>query len=311
MKISASLFLLLTSMFWQPAFAEESTAIKILQQDRGRDYGLMVGELIHHHYIISTDSDYTLTTASLPIEGELNYWLDLHSVELKSTEKQNRTIYRLSLVYQSFYAPLDVRVLTIPAITLDFITSQEQRVSLTLDEWAFTMSPIKEITPSGVGNGDGVDHFMKPSIQPHRLKLKPIETRLIILSSLLLLCLLFYVALSGWLPRLNRSPFLQAKRQIKALSKQDLKQTEHYQACLQALHQAINQRAGQTIFFSRLDTFLNTHPAFQTLDKPLRNFFTLSEASFFFAAPPEPSYIKDCIRLCHQLADADKVSLKS
>jgi len=310
-KISIYPFLMVLALLWQPAFAADESTTEVLQQDRGRDYGLMVGELIQHHYIIAVDSDYTLTPSSLPAEGELSYWLDLNVVDFSSTVKGNKTLYRLNLSYQTFYAPLDVRALTIPAIELDFADTEKNRVSLTLDDWTFTMSPIKEITPSGVGNDTGIERFMKASIKPRLIRLQQIEDRLVFITILVLLSLLSYIVVSGWIPSLNRSPFIQARQRIKQLRHNDLNQNKHYQACLQALHQAINQRAGQTIFMGRLDYFLDTHSAFSALEKPLREFFAHSQDSFFFDEPPKPSYIADCIRLCSQLADVDKVSMKS
>lgn len=304
-------FLMVIALLWQPVFAADELTTEVLQQDRGRDYGLMVGELIHHHYIIAVDSDYTLTPSSLPAEGELSYWLDLNAVNFSSTEKGNKTLYRLNLSYQTFYAPLDVRALTIPAIELDFANTEKNRVSLTLDDWTFTMSPIKEITPSGVGNDTGIESFMKASIKPRLIRLQQIEDRLVFITILVIICVLSYIAVSGWIPHLNRSPFIQARQRIKQLRHHDLNQQEYYQVCLQAMHQAINQRAGQTIFMGRLDYFLDTHPAFSTLEKPLREFFTHSQESFFFDQPPKPSYIPDCIKLCSQLADVDKVSTTS
>jgi mxaA protein len=302
------MLLLLNSAFLQAA----DTPGRVLQLDQGRSYGLVVGDLIQHHYVVEVDDAYALTQSSLPVAGELSYWLELRDVQFSSTQRGDKNLYRLDLTYQTFYAPLDVRMLEIPAIQLDFSNEEKNKFSITLDKWSFTMSPIKEINPGGVGNENDASSFMKKAVAPRAIPLRPAFDDMLLYGALLLLTSVILLTISGWLPSLNRSPFIRAQKKIRQRRKAsngDALQTS--QACLQAVHEAINQRAGQTVFASQLDLFLYQQPQFASLRKPLTQFFQQSQDCFFLDKPVSPDIIDDCVKLCGQLANADKVSTKS
>jgi mxaA protein len=305
---------LLTSMllFWLliPAIirADEATIpVRILQQDQGRDYGVMVGDLIQHRYLIEADKPYAIIQSSLPQPGDLDYWLTLRDTSLVTRESGNKTRYLLELTYQTFYAPLDVRALTIPAIQLDFSASQ-QRFALRLPDWQFTMSPIKEITPRGVGNENEVAAFMKPAIAPKPYSLAETNQKLLILgvsTGLLLLALLW---INGLLPRLGQSPFAHAAKEIRRIKRNGVNTGDDYLACIQAVHQAINHRAGGVVFGDQLDRFLEQFPQFSGLKAELLRFFAQSRDAFFMNKQPDHAVLNECLRLCRQMAASDKVN---
>jgi mxaA protein len=288
--------------------ADDNTApVKILQQDQGRSYGVMVGDRIQHRYLLEVQSSYTLIPSSLPQAGALSYWLELNEVDISTKESADKTLYLIELNYQTFYAPLDVRSLNIPAIPLDF-SADQLRYQVRLPDWGFTMSPIKEIVPSGVGNGNDVAAFMKPAIAPRMFSLAETNVRLLYLAIAAFFTLLALLWLSGFMPTLGRSPFVTAAREIRRIKRGGIVSTDDYLACLQVVHKAINHRSDTTVFSDQLEHFLDKHPQFKSLKAELAKFFACSRDAFFMDKRPDHSVITDCLLLCRQMAAADKVS---
>ena len=280
---------------------------QLIKMDQGRSYGLVVGDIIEHQYLIAIDTAYSLSPSSLPVEGESTYWLDLNSVDMTSDQRGTKKLYHLTLRYQTFYAPLDVRKLLIPEQQLVFTDNSNQRFEISLPEWYFTMSPIKEVVSSGVGNDDGSDGFMKPDIAPRTHSLSRYQSPIIIYASLSVIALLIWAALAGLLPKLSTSPFHKAKRQIKRIKRQKNITSEQVQQGMQAMHDALNARAKQTLFASQIDDFIHRHPQFNKSRGQIEDFFQQSRSVFFFDKEAKPTILMDCIRLCDRLAAADKV----
>jgi len=280
---------------------------RILQMDQGRNYGVMVGDIIHHRYLIEVKAPFSLIQSSLPQAGEIKYWLELRDVSVSTRESDDTIRYLIDLQYQTFYAPLDVRPRNIPAIALDF-SADDQRFQLRLPDWDFTMSPIKEITPSGVGNNNDVAAFMKAAIAPGTFSLNQLEQRSALLAAAVVLVLFALLWLNGLLPKLGQSPFTHAAREIRRRKRGGLKTTDDYLACLQAVHQAVNQRARTTVFADQLDDFLAKHPQFRGLSEELSHFFYQSRNVFFMNKQPDQSLIQYGLNLCQQMAAADKVN---
>ena len=76
---------------------------------------------------------------------------------------------------------------------------------------------------------------------------------------------------------------------------------------MQAMHDALNARAKQTLFASQIDDFIHRHPQFNKSRGQIEDFFQQSRSVFFFDKEAKPTILMDCIRLCDRLAAADKV----
>ncbi len=77
-KMDKANFVVLTLMlllFTSPINANQIRS-GVVEQSLGRDFGILVGDIIEHYYVVQVPADYTLTPASLPPNGELNYWLE-------------------------------------------------------------------------------------------------------------------------------------------------------------------------------------------------------------------------------------------
>ena len=108
-----------------------------------RPFGYFIGDAINREVMLRVGPGDALDTASLPRPGPLNYWLELSSVDLSSSTEGDDTLYRLSLTYQTFYAPLDTRRLTIPPFKLKLIGATDAEI--TVPEFGFVMSPIRQL----------------------------------------------------------------------------------------------------------------------------------------------------------------------
>lgn len=279
----------------------------VLFHDLGRSFGITVGDKLTHHYVIKCDADSGLIESSLPVTGELNYWLSLVKVDVEHIGDEDHCLYNLELVYQTFYAPLDVRALQIPAFNLQFEDLQQQKTTVEIPEWIFTMSPIKQIQPSGVGGEHAATDFMQKNIVPSRVSTIKDKQLQIISLCFLVISILVFSWLSGWFNLGQGSPFIKAKKRIKnQLSNMEVNQAV-LQQCLLFIHEAFNQRAGYTLFASNLDGFFEQQPQFESLRAEVDAFYRQSQATFFFDEQLNVEIINKAQQLCQRLAMADKV----
>ena len=265
----------------------------------GRDFGILVGDIISHQYTIITPKSFSLTSSSLPSEGKLSYWLVLNKVSNSVSSNGETNRYTLSFDYQTFYAPLDVHHLVIPAIELSF--SNNKKIStLTIPPWSFISSPLKELTPSG---GDTSD-FMQADITPQKIDLASKRHFIYLLVALFTLLFLFWLYLAGHITLWSISPFHLARHQINQLNKQSSNASV---AAIQAVHCAFNSRAGHIVFTHQLDLFLEQQAQFDVLSIEINDFFQFSDQIIFMGHQADESLYAYLIKLCRQLALADKV----
>ncbi len=119
-----------------------------------RPFGYFIGDAIHREVVLRLAPGDVLDTASLPRPGPLNYWLELSKADLSTGSEGEDTLYRLSLVYQTFYAPLDTRALVIPAFKLKVTGAQDSEVNV--PAFSFLMSPIRQLFTDKGQSSDSV-----------------------------------------------------------------------------------------------------------------------------------------------------------
>ncbi len=85
-----------------------------------RTFGYFLGDTLTRTAEIQASSDEVLATASLPDPGALNHWLELRRVDTRAATNAAGVLHTVTLEYQLFYAALDTRPLTIPAVQLFF-----------------------------------------------------------------------------------------------------------------------------------------------------------------------------------------------
>ena len=125
-----------------------------------RPFGYVNGDEIPQRIVIETRSGISLQTGSLPAKGQINRWLNLNQV----TVKQSGQRYEIDLRYQVFYAPLEVKSLTLPGFTLQ-LSQGEKSISQNVPAWTFTLSPLRELVVRQTEQGE----YMRPDSPPSLL----------------------------------------------------------------------------------------------------------------------------------------------
>ncbi|MDO8825056.1 hypothetical protein [Methylophaga sp.] len=301
--------MLLLVVFASPISADQSR-IGIVEQSLGRDFGIVVGDIIDHYYVIQVPANYNLTPASLPPNGDLDYWLELLNSDYELIAENNQLRrYRLHFTFQTFYAPLDVRALTIPPLAVRF-TADDNAHQITIPAWGFTMSPIKEIVPRGVASDSTQKAFMKADLRPTTISTAGLKQQIWILAFSVIVLSILWLSLNGYLFSFTRSPFQQAYHEVKKLRKYHADESAFSQA-LQAVHRAFNRRAKQALFAHQIDEFVVKHPELEAYREKIDDFYQLSaEALYSDQKKGEPADFDQLLRLCKQLAGAEKLALK-
>lgn len=115
----------------KPLAEMENITLKI---NKIRNYAVHTGDVVELSYQIRSSVDNRIIESSLPVKGSINYWLDFIHYEIEENISNGHALYNVKLVYQIFYAPLDIHKLSIPTLKLQF-TSKEGVVEKILPEW--------------------------------------------------------------------------------------------------------------------------------------------------------------------------------
>jgi len=242
-----------------------------------RPFGYLIGDLIHHEIALQTRKPYTLQKSSVPSAGNLNYWLELRSVALEEREGQTVNRYRILLTYQTFYAPVDVKALSIPAFQL-VLSGPDRDLNLPIPAWEFTMSALRELEL----RIEGEREYMRPDAKPRPLDLDVHQNRLSLFIAASVVTLLYTLWRYGQWPGRRRKPFARAARELRGLRGKAVDLTS-YQQALRRVHHAFNQTAGAPVFAHDVERFLREHPTFLPLKAEIRAFFDSSQRIFFGA----------------------------
>lgn len=288
--------------------ASASADIKIIKYSLGRDFGVVVGDQIEHRYIIEVPAEFELSPDSLPSKGNLNYWLKLLSVNAKEIETKNGLKkYQLDSVFQTFYAPLDVRVLSTPEMDITFHAGDKQQ-QISLPAWQFSMSPLKETAPVSSKTGESARPFMKPDLPIIKIDTQKLTLIAYLLGSAVVIMAFIWLVLSGKVFSFARSPFQLAIKQIKKLNaKQD---KANVNQAIYEVHQAFNGVAKQAVFSHQIDTFIVTFPEFSRYKQQIVEFYDLSMNVLYGETQAKPAHFQQLLSLCRTMAKAEKIALK-
>ncbi|WP_228720008.1 nonribosomal peptide synthetase MxaA [Methylococcus geothermalis] len=261
------------------AAAELPAGVKAFSFDTPRAFGYVIGDLIRHEVRVETDAGQGIEAASLPKEGWINRWLMLRRVEVRGEGKRRI----LTLEYQTFYAPLEVKNLTIPGFELRLAGSGQR---LAVPDWTFTTAPIRE--PS-VLRAEGLPP-VRPDAVPAPLPVSGPAAASAGFGLAALGALVWWAYLSAWLPFGMRGRyFAEACRELRGLRGQGDGQ-EALRIGFSCLHQAFNRTLGEPLFIEGLDEFFRAHPAYDPLRNEIRDFFQTSYEVFFGEGAPVPRF---------------------
>lgn len=259
-----------------------------------RPFGYQIGDTIPMRITVQTRSGVVLHADSLPKPGPMNRWLHLRQAEV---EPLGGDEYRVNLEYQVFYAPLEVKALTIPGFPLRF-SQHGQSLEERVPDWQFTVAPIREL----IARQDEAGEYLRPDQPPAPISDAEVLRNLLV-AALVALALGLRLALQyGYLPGLpQRSLFKRAGRQLRGL------RAEQMAAALTIMHGALNRLHGGPLFGHRLVDFLGAHPQYRPLQGELSWFFDYSNR-FFFAdqTAATDDAIERLRRLCGQCRDVER-----
>lgn len=231
-----------------------------------RPFGYVIGDEIAQRIVIETRPGITLQTASLPARGQINRWLNLTQINIEQQGEQ--TI--INLRYQVFYAPLEVKMLTLPGFTLQFAQG-ENTLSKAVPDWSFTVAPLRELAV----RKNEQHEYMRPDARPTLLSDSTAQMGLWSSCSVSVLLGAYLAYLYGYFPQSRRRVFKQALKQFAKLNEGDMAQA------LTVAHQAFNKLNSQPLFQHQLADFYTRHSEYQRINQSLAWFFDYSYHYFF------------------------------
>jgi mxaA protein len=245
-----------------------------------RAFGYQVGDLVSRTVTVRVPEGLVLVEASVPQPGARGQALELRSVARESASESAGRRIEITLDYQVFLAPPQVRTLEMPPFTLRFKglpRDQEVRV----EAWPVTVAPLVplEVSPrNGLGE-------LQPDAAAPLIDTTAARHRLIgygIVLTLLTGGLAFVYLGVPWWSRTHR-PFAQAWRALRHVPR-----TERHTA-FRHVHEALNRTAGEVLFAPGIDRFIAAQPRFEPLRDDLTDFFERSRLEFFGDGAQQPS----------------------
>ncbi|MFA6140170.1 MAG: nonribosomal peptide synthetase MxaA [Hyphomicrobium sp.] len=245
-----------------------------------RPFGYFLGDVVRRDVLVRTGPGEKLDLGSRPRAGPVNYWLELSAADLTEGRNGDDRLYRLSLAYQTFYAPLDPRKLVIPGFKLK-IDSGGESLELSVPEFAFLTSPLRQLF-SEKGDTAGSATNLMPDHVALKRPTGAERTALLVAG---LVCVAALAALAhhnAWWPfqRRPRRPFTQAARFFRARAAH-LTGAGGYRTALLKLHRAFDLAAGRRVLADDVDGFLRQHPEFAPFRADVERMFASSREAFF------------------------------
>lgn len=261
-----------------------------------RPFGYLNGEQIRHRIEFVTRNGVRLQRAGLPQRGAINRWLNLNQLTVTEDRRGDGFHYQIDLTYQVFYAPLEVKMLTIPGFNLPLAQGANTAVQA-VPPWRFTLSPLRELSIRKDESGE----YLRPDAAPQ----VAVSGRLlpsIAACGLLFLLSAAYLGFNyGLLPGLPpRRVFKAALRDIARLS------PAQWGEALTVFHHALNALNAAPLFGAQLSGFYRRHPDYLAVATELTWFFACSDRHFFAGGADADTDWSRLQRLCAQCRDLER-----
>lgn len=293
-----------------PALAADSSpAAWQVDTVEPRPYGHTIGDVVQRRIVVHVPAGYTLTDDTLPTAGRRGGPIELRRLTRELARDGSGSRLTLTLDYQVFVAPREVRTLELPPFVLGFQGAPRPQ-DVRVDAWPLTVSPLVpvEVSPRrGLGE-------LQPDAPPPLIDTRAGQWRLAVYGAIAALLLtylaLVYIGLP-WLWRRQR-PFTAAWRALKAmpeLARPETASVDQRRLAFQQLHDALNQTAGEVVFEQTIERFIGAQPRFASLRGDLTVFFQRSRAEFFGGAPASadsPSSGAWLTEFCRKCRDAER-----
>ncbi len=300
--------------------ATESTAPHGVQVrvDEPRAFGHHTGDVVQRRVALTLPAGWVLDESTLPEAGRRGRSFELRRVGWQAPgvgvgwrgwggPGPRQAV--LTLDYQVFVAPADVKVLELPPIKLRF-TGGPRPEELRIDAWPLVVAPLgpAEASPrNGLGE-------LRPAAAPPLIDTSAPLQRLRWWAALALPLALYLAWVHGAMPWWSRRhrPFGRALAVLAALPPGD---PQAQAMAFRSVHQALNDSHGRVVFGHGLDDFLQAQPRFAPLRDRLVSFFERSQAQFFQVTDPATrttSHGDDTLawlrRLCRDARDIERGS---
>lgn len=240
--------------------------------DEPRAYGYQVGDVVERRAVVSVPQGMVLDAESLPRVGQRGLPIELRALDWQPLGGGR---FELRLRYQVFHAPVAVRTMELPTLSLRF-TGEPREQTLRLEGWPVTVAPL---VPVDVSPRRGLGE-LQPDVPPPRFDLAPSSTRLAVYAALVGLGLLYLAYVYLGLPLLRRRrPFGRAWPQLAALPA--TVDAERWRGAARELHRALDASAGRAVFIDQVDDFLERRPDFRPVRAELLAFLAESREAFF------------------------------
>lgn len=277
--------------------------------DEPRPYGHTVGDIVWRQVVVTVPAGYTLDEETLPTAGRRGVPIELRRLTRQLSRDGAGSRLALTLEYQVFIAPREVRTFELPPFVLGFKGAPRAQ-DVRVEAWPMTVSPL---VPVDVSARRGLGE-LQPDAPPPLIDTSAGRWRLAAcaaIGALLLAYLaLVYIGLP-WFWRRQR-PFTIAWRALKAmpeLARPQPASTQQRRLAFQQLHDALNQTAGEVVFEQTVARFVAAQPRFAGLRGDLTVFFQRSRAEFFGGAPStsdSPSAGAWLTEFCRKCRDAER-----
>lgn len=278
------------------SFSADAVPTPRLSIENPPPYGYHVGDTLQRTVLLEADTEFHIDAAHLPRPGPVSRGLELRRIDVRSDSKSRQ---RLILEYQIFLAPLVVKTLQIPALTVAMAGASEP---LSVPAWTFSLSPLQGLA---IGAGAGQE-AMRPDAAPESPDPAPALYQAAGFSASGGLAMLWLGQLNGWLGWNGKGRHFRAARRALTTMASQGAGPEALRAAFSHVHRAFDLTLGEPLFADRLAQLMARGPAYRALQPEVEAFFQASARLFFESGePPEDFDLARLDRLCQACIRAE------
>lgn len=289
-----------------PSIDAKYVAIK--EVNPTRDAGYVVGDILERTITLTIKKPYELVTESLPVVGYEHRYrgqisgLELVKINTEELQHSDSVTHVLHLSYQVFTTGKLAKPAALRAEIVKMRNAGTKEVlQYRIPSFSFRISPLSVF--GSVKLKEEMSPFTPPLLLDSSKQILHLKI-LIGLLGLSLLGLLYIFGMYAWLPRMG-APFAKAYRDIRKIPDN----AEGLQQAIARIHQSLNKTAGNSLFSSNLEDFVQKKPAFSPVKKEIEKFFSLSR-QVFFEPEATPSLSSDSkawlMKFCRRLRDCER-----
>ncbi len=298
-KTTKILIALLLQLFTITSIA--ATLYDLSVQNPKKDIGYVVGDTFTRTVLLDVKAPYKLSTASLPVKSSSQHGIELSAVKLTEKRTYKVTHYQIELKYQVFTSSSVVKMLEVAKYPLK-ITHAGKATIVMVPGWQFRVSPL------AVDGEVYVEHDMSPYRGPMLVGSGYAKLMLGLFLSMILLTLLgltYINADRAWFPGMG-GPFAMSYRELAGFESHTKQNVVLLQQATTSIHRAFNKTYGENVFTTDINTFLQKHPNFVSLQADIDQFFQQSNQVLFTTNSTNTTSIAALKKFCEQCRHCER-----